>query len=219
MATLDAAVLTPKRAWGWSTVGSLFGGFAVGVLTNLAQGWLSSPWSQIPNSGAVWSVVAFAAGAMLVSRVSLVASGAAGLLAEWGLVAGYYGYAELGRDGMGDVYWPLVWMAMATVAGPLFGIAGRWWRRGQNVRRRIAGLAALAGVFGQEAIHYAWVLHYAAQAWTCLAVLVLVPLTMARTHRERALTLMTAAFFSFIAYAVVHVGLLDRALGSPFHLK
>lgn len=214
MTTPAAAVPVAKRPSVWGPATSLVVGLALGVLTNLAQGWLPGAWNQIPNSGAVWSAVAFAAGALLAGRVSLLACVAAGLLAEIGLVVGYYGYAQFGRDGMGDLHAPLVWLVMAFVAGPLFGLAGGWWRRGRDMRRRIVGLAVLAGVFGQEGTYYARVLHYEPQAWACLAVLVLAPLAMARTHRERALTLLTAVVFSLVAFAVLDLGVLNWALSS-----
>ncbi|WP_369218153.1 DUF6518 family protein, partial [Streptomyces flavofungini] len=100
---------------------ALLAGLAAGVLTNLAQGWLPGAWNQLANSGAVWSAVAFVAGA--ASRPSRLAVAAvAGLLAEAGLVVGYYAYAEFGRDGMGSPLFPLIWLAMACVAGPLFGV-------------------------------------------------------------------------------------------------
>ncbi|MFF2061513.1 DUF6518 family protein [Streptomyces sp. NPDC058200] len=203
MTTTEIAV-PPKRAGRpYATAGALVGGLALGVLTNLAQGWLPGSWNQIPNSGAVWSVAAFVAGALLSGRVPRAGLAVAGLAAELALVVGYYGYAEFGRDGMGALYWPLVWVAMACVAGPVFGIAGGWWRQGGTTRQRVLGLAALAGVFGMEGIHYAWSLHYMTQASVCLAVLVLVPLLMARSHRERALTLLTALSFSLLAYVLV----------------
>ncbi|MGA5582715.1 DUF6518 family protein [Streptomyces thermodiastaticus] len=137
------------------------GGLLLGVLTNLAQGWLPGAWNQIANSGAVWCVAAFAAGALVARHAGLPAATVAGLCAESGLVVGYYGYAEVARGGMGSVLAPLVWLGMACVAGPLFGVAGSWWRCSSTPRRRIIGLAALAGVFGMEGIHYAFILHYA----------------------------------------------------------
>ncbi|KQX55860.1 hypothetical protein ASE09_27730 [Streptomyces sp. Root66D1] len=178
----------------------------------MAQGWLPGAWNQIPNSGAVWSVAAFAAGALLARKVGLPVAAVGGLLAESGLVIGYYGYAEVARGGVGSLFAPLVWIGMACVAGPLFGVAGSWWR-GTSPRHRVIGLAALAGVFGMEGIHYAWVLHYAPQAWACLTVMVLVPLLMGRTHRERALTLLTALPFSALAYLVFDQLILATLLG------
>lgn len=194
------------------------GGLLLGVLTNLAQGWLPGAWNQIANSGAVWSVAAFAAGALLAGRVGQGGRGGpsvaavAGLCAEAGLVVGYYGYAEVARDGMGSLFAPLVWLGMAFVAGPLFGVAGLWWR-GACPRRRVVGVAALGGVFGTEAIHYAWVLHYAAQAWACLAALVLVTLLMGRTPKERASSLLAAVPFSLTAYLVLYELILSTLLG------
>ncbi|MFC6085656.1 DUF6518 family protein [Sphaerisporangium aureirubrum] len=196
------------RVWVLSLGAALGGGLALGVLTNLAQGWLPGGWNQLANSGAVWTVAAFAAGAVLARRPLPVAV-AGGLCAEAGLVAGYYGYAEFGRDGMGDLFFPLVWLAMAFVAGPLFGVAGAWWRRGRDRRRRVAGPAALAGVFGMEGLLAAWNLHHASQAWACLAAMVLVPLLLGRTLRERALTLTAAVPLALIAYAVVVIPLMS----------
>ncbi|MFF4082623.1 DUF6518 family protein [Streptomyces sp. NPDC001777] len=203
---------TTGRAWAYATAAALAGGLLLGVLTNLAQGWLPGEWNQIANSGAVWSVAAFAAGALLARKVSLPAAAVAGLCAESGLVVGYYGYAEVMRDGMGSLFAPLVWLGMAFIAGPLFGVAGSWWR-GNSPRHRVVGLAALGGVFGMEAIHYAWGLHYPSQAWACLAVLVLVVLLMGRTHKERALTFLAAVPFSLLAYLIFVKLILSPALG------
>jgi hypothetical protein len=203
---------TSGRVWAYATASAFAGGLFLGVLTNLAQGWLPGAWNQIANSGAVWSVAAFAAGALLARQVSLPAAAVAGLCAESGLVVGYYGYAEVACDGMGSLFAPLVWLGMAFIAGPLFAVAGSWWR-GISRRHRVVGLAALAGVFGTEAIHYAWVLHYAPQAWACLAVLVLVALLMGRTHRERILVLLTAIPFSLLAYLIFDKLILATVLG------
>ncbi|MGW1433229.1 DUF6518 family protein [Streptomyces sp. NPDC002431] len=203
---------TSGRSWAYATASACVGGILLGVLTNLLQGWLPGAWNQIVNSGGVWSVAAFVAGALVARKAGLSTAVVAGLLAESGLVVGYYGYAEVGRDGMGSLFAPLVWLGMAFVAGPLFGAAGFGWR-GSSPRHRVIGLAALAGVFGTEAIHYAWVLHYAPQAWACLAILVLVPLLMGRTHRERALALLTAVPFSLLAYLVFYELILTTLLG------
>lgn len=203
---------TSGRAWASVTASAFAGGLLLGVLTNLGQGWLPGAWNQIANSGAVWSVAAFAAGALSARKVGLPAAAVAGLCAESGLVVGYYAYAEVGRDGMGSMFAPLVWLGMAFVAGPLFGVAGAWWR-GDGPRHRVVGLAALAGVFGTEAVHYAWALHYAPQAWACLAVAVLTATLMGRTLRERALTLLAAAPFSLLAYLVLYEMVLGTLLG------
>jgi len=204
---------TSARVWACATASAVAGGLLLGVLTNLAQGWLPGAWNQIANSGAVWCVAAFAAGALVVRHAGLPAATVAGLCAESGLVVGYYGYAEVARGGMGSVLAPLVWLGMACVAGPLFGVAGSWWRCSSTPRRRIIGLAALAGVFGMEGIHYAFILHYAPQAWACLAVAVAVPLLMGHTLRQRAWSLLAAVVFSLLAYLVFIQLILTTVLG------
>lgn len=185
-------------------------GLALGVMTNLAQGWLPGSWNQIANSGSAWSAVAFVAGALLADRGVRVAV-AGGLAAAVGLVTGYYGFAELGRGGMGMLTPGLVWLFMAVVAGPLFGTAGAWWRCGRP-QRRILGGAALAGAIGAEAAHYAFVLQYIPQACVCAVLMLGLPLAMARGNRERALTLAAAVPLALCAYAVVYQGFLGLVL-------
>ncbi|THV43440.1 hypothetical protein FAB82_01440 [Glycomyces buryatensis] len=186
---------------------SLAGGLALGVLTNLAQGWLPGAWNQIANSGAVWAAVAFAAGAALAGRCRLPTLAAAGLCVEIGLVAGYYGYATLARhDDVGSLLgWPVLWAAFACVAGPLLAVAAAWWRRGRTGWHRAAGLGALGGLFGAEGLHYAVVLHYPAQVWACAAVALAVPLLAVRGERTR--TLAAVGALTLVAYAAVFLPL------------
>ncbi|MFJ8113150.1 DUF6518 family protein [Streptomyces sp. NPDC096132] len=202
-----AAPGSDHRAWATTMAATTVGGALLGVLTNLAQGWLPGAWNQLANSGAVWSAVAFVAGALLAGSGTVLRSAVGGLCAEAGLVVGYYGYAEFGRDGMGALFFPLIWLGMACVAGPLFGVAAYWWRREGDVWRRVVGLAAFAGLFGMEGMMAAFNLHYASQALSCFAVFALVPLLMARTHRERALTLAAAVPCALLAYAIVELPL------------
>ncbi|MGW1543058.1 DUF6518 family protein [Streptomyces sp. NPDC002309] len=197
--TLPAVRPPAFRAPGWG----LGTGLALGVLTCLAQGWLPGSWNRIANSGAVWSAAAFAVTAVFARRISDMAAAVTGLLTELGLVVGYYGYAELGRDGMGDLYWPLVWVGAAFVAGPLFGVAGRWSRAGSDSARRVNGTAALAAVCGGEAIYSAQALDKWNEAIALFLVLLLVSLLVPRTMKDRALTLAVAGAFSGLSYLAV----------------
>ncbi|XVQ07239.1 DUF6518 family protein [Spirillospora sp. CA-255316] len=206
----ESALSSPLRIAAIRAAVSLVAGLALGVVTNLAQGWLPGSWNQIANSGAVWSAVAFVVGALSANR-GVSSAAAAGLTAEAGLVIGYYAFAEFGRDGMGAPAPALAWLVMAVVAGPLFGVAGAWWRRGR-AHRRIVGGAALAGVIGAEGVHHAFALHYMAQAYTCVAFMVVLPLVMACSTRERSLTLLVAVPLALVAYAVVYWGLFGSAL-------
>ncbi|MFC8727759.1 DUF6518 family protein [Streptomyces bacillaris] len=185
-------------------------GIALGVLTNLLQGWLTWPWSQLANSGGVWSVFAFVAGALIAGRTdSLRRAAVAGVLTEIGLVVGYYGYAEFGRDGMGSLVFPLLWVAMACVAGPLFGIAGAWWKRSAQPWRRYVALGAFGGLFGGEALHSWLVLGYVSQAVACAVAACGLPLLLGRTGKERTWSLAAMVVASFAAYLAVY-GLLDK---------
>ncbi|MEU4098722.1 DUF6518 family protein [Streptomyces sp. NPDC026673] len=204
MSTTSPTSLTGRRARVRHIPGvGLAAGITLGVLSNLAQGWLPGASNHIPNSGAVWSAVAFAAGVFLAGRASLLTAAVTGLLTELGLVIGYYGYAEFGRDGVGSLTMPLVWAGAACVAGPLFGVAGVWSCKGSNSARRVAGTAALAGVFGGEGVHFARVLHYSTAATGCFVVLLLVSLLLPRTLKERALTLSAAVVLSLVSHGVV----------------
>ncbi|WP_411120299.1 DUF6518 family protein [Streptomyces sp. 058-1L] len=183
-------------------------GLTLGVLTNLLQGWLPYPWDHLANSGAVWSVAAFAVGAVLAVRIGnrwWLAIG--GALTEIGLVVGYYGYAEFGRDGMGSLFFPLVWTVMACVAGPLFALAGAEWRAGTHPWRRAIALGALGGLFGSEAMQMGLVVGYPGPALVLAAVTCALPILMARTMKERWRSLAMAAIASLVAYALIYLPL------------
>ncbi|MGW3247924.1 DUF6518 family protein [Streptomyces sp. NPDC001070] len=169
------------------------------------RGWLPGASNHLAYSGAVWSAVAFVVGAVLAGRVSLMVAAVAGLLTELGLVVGYYGYAEFGRDGIGALDLPLVWTGAACVAGPLFGVAGLWSRKGHSSVRRVVGAAALAGVCGGEAVHLARVLHYWIEATTCFVALLLLSLLLPRTLKDRVLALSVAVALSLLSYVIVGV--------------
>ncbi|SER22269.1 DUF6518 family protein [Lentzea albida] len=159
-------------------------GVLLGVLTNLGQGVLLGSSNSLANSGAVWVVAAFVAGSW--SRRPVLA----GTLTQVGAVVGYYGYAELGRDGMGGLYAPSVWLALAFVAGPLFGTAGAWWRHGQ-AWRHWTGAGVLGAVFGMEGLWHLFVLGYRDTGFVACALAVALPLLIARS-RWRALAVSAA---------------------------
>lgn len=161
----------------------LLAGLALGVLTNVLQGLLPNAVQQAANSGAVWVCCAFAVGALASGRVMAAVAGA---LSQTGAVVGYYAYAEWGphREGAGSLAAPLAWLLLGLAAGPLFGTAGRWWRRGGR-RARVAGPALLGGVFLMEGSYYAMTLHYYGQAVAFLTVGAALALLLGRRRAER----------------------------------
>ncbi len=179
-----------------STGLALVAGLLVGTLTNVLQGVLPDALQAVSNSGSVWSAAAFAAGAAVKvpGRVAVLA----GTATEVGAVVGYYAYAELVRDGMGDLTYPLFWLALALVAGPIFGTAGAWWRAGDG-RRRTAGPALLGAVFGMDALWYEFALGYHGNAIAYGVTGALVPLLLGRTNRDRAVGLAAGLVLSVLA--------------------
>ncbi|WNV86306.1 DUF6518 family protein [Umezawaea sp. Da 62-37] len=180
---------------------ALIAGLFVGALTNVLQGVLPDGLQALSNSGSVWSAAAFAAGAMaILPRVAVLA----GTVTEVGAVVGYYAYAELVRDGMGDLAYPLFWLAIALVAGPLFGTAGAWWRTGIGWRR-VAGPALLGAVFGMDALWYQFALGYHGNAIGYGVVGLLVPVLLGSTTRLRLIGVAAAAVLSVVAVGALWV--------------
>lgn len=190
-----------------------FGGLAgllLGGLTLLLQGILPGVFNHLANSGAVWSVGAFVAGALLVYRETGTATAAhprrrighargqwipvvAGLIVEVGAVIGYYGSATVfnGDDlSATALRGPLIWIVVAFLAGPLYGLAGAAYR-GSRHRERVAAAALLGTVFVAEGGYLLAVLHYGGQALLMSLIGLAVPVALGRTNRARLHGLLT----------------------------
>lgn len=118
-------------------------GLLAGGLTCLLQQFLPGDWNLIVNSGAVWTVAAFAL-ATLIGRTRAAAA-TAGLLVLIGEVAGYYLYLADVRHLPGLHSAEILWTVAALWIGPLAGFAAYRARWG-NAAQRMTALAALAGV-------------------------------------------------------------------------
>jgi len=162
-------------------------GLASGALTAVGQGLLPQSWNTLVNSGAVWLLVAFLVSACAPSPVWAMVAGLGVLFAE---VLGYFGSVSLmlGYD------IPLVatgiWLAVALVGGPVYGLAGRWWWLGSN-RQQMIALALMGGVFVAEGVIALIWLEQGKEAsrWIEIAVGVLIPLLLGRTWKARLLSL------------------------------
>lgn len=126
------------------------GGLLAGALTCLLQGVLPGDWNTVVNSGAVWTVVAFGAAALLANteRTAMIA----GLLVLVGEVAGYYLYLADVRHLPGLHSAEILWTVAALWIGPLTGFAAYRARWGDTGQRMIA-LASIAGVIAGEGMY------------------------------------------------------------------
>jgi Family of unknown function (DUF6518) len=181
---------------------AVLAGAAVGVATNLLQGVLPGSFNSLANAGSVWVVAAFVAGALIVVPRRLAA--VAGACTQVGAVVGYYGYAGLGRGGVGDLSAPTVWLVLGLVAGPIFGLAGSWWRRG-SMRERVIGAGVLGAVFCMDGLWHLVVLDYYESGWGFLAFGAVIPIALGRSWPERGLGVLTAGILALPAFGFYYL--------------
>ncbi len=159
-------------------------GLVLGVLSMYAQGWLPGHWNSLANSGAVWAFGAFVAGAV-VFRHGWPTAAVAGALVELGLVVGYYTSVAIRYDQGGPEYFAYLWAVVALLAGPIFGVAGMWWR-GTARTWHVAGIALLGALFvGEGAVRLITLDGDGPFAWPMIAVGLLTPLALGRDVRNK----------------------------------
>ena len=184
-------------AGGWA-----FGvGLLVGVATFFGQGIMPGQWNTVVNSGAVWLVAPFFVGARVRSRRLAAVLGTAVLLAT---VAGYYGAAGLAGAPM-STWMTAFWLCVALVAGPLFGVAGRWWHDESRVLR-VIGVALLGALLVAEGLYLLVVLQYFWSGGVMLVAGLIATALMAR--RDDLLFTLLAVPVPALAAGVVY-GLLN----------
>jgi Family of unknown function (DUF6518) len=190
----------------WKVVLVIAGaGLAVGVLTVYGQGWLPGQLSTLTNSGAVWLVFAFAVGSCMRSDVAAAAAGAGVLVCA---VIGYYVAVPIIVEGAAaSLHSVAIWTGTALVGGPVFGVAGRWWRARSTPRTGIA-LGVLGGVFVAEGLYDVTTIPDISRAgWVMLAVGLVVPLALGRSAGERLLALgvmVPVAAITLGVYAIIN---------------
>jgi hypothetical protein len=199
-------------------VGAAAGGVLLGVADLAARRVVPFPWAHLANSGAVWAVGAYAAGAVAAGdgireRLGRWQSAIAGLVVLLVAVESYYVAAALWLHNPWSNLWQpstLAWLLFGAVAGPVFGAAGGWSRSG-SPRLRIAGAAFPAAVlFADVAIQldrggnrggpFRTDIWPSAVAEAAVAVLLI--LIAGRTFRQRAISLASSVPLTAIGFGL-----------------
>lgn len=121
----------------------------LGLLSAINDEW--PWWIQVFNLGAPWVLTAFGVGYFARSAPGGAALGLVALLVAvaayytGGLVLGIREYASTAAEST------QVWGAVALVVGPVFGIAGHFARRRQELPRAVAAGALAAALWGEAA--------------------------------------------------------------------
>lgn len=153
-------------------------GLGVGALTSCGQAYLGGVLSAFVNSASAWLVAPFLVGARMRSGREAAVAG----LAVCGLqVAGYFVTAELRGYPSGDAALAL-WTACAIVGGPVFGVAGRLWRRATGDLRGVGAAVLPAAFLAEGAWTYWHELHDdgTAALWVAIGAFLAVALTRGR---------------------------------------
>jgi len=155
-------------------------GLATGALTQIGQGVLGD-WSQVANAITPWLLVAFLLGSAMPDTRWAVAAGAGALLLA---LVGYYGMVQLRFGyGGGTGAW-IFWGLGALVGGPVFGVAGHWWR-GPVHRRRAMAIGLLGAVAIAEGAYHVLVVDHPIVGAAFIVAGLLVPLVFGRSRDDR----------------------------------
>jgi hypothetical protein len=130
---------------------AVLGGLVVGIGTQELQGVLPGSWGVIANSGVAWALCAFAIGTLMPSDPAAIVGGATAMVLA---SVSYYWAADRFEGVSSNGRSALIWSVAGLVAGPAFGVAGRWVRSRRDMRW--LALAPVAGVLIAEGGHLLW---------------------------------------------------------------
>lgn len=181
-------------------------GIAIGVLTLVGQAVLDPYWNRLANSGAVWVTGAFLVGSLMPSDRTAAAAGLGTLV---GAVVSYFLVAQVVAGAGVSVSSVAIWLGTAVVGGPVFGMAGHWWR-GILQPQRLIAVALLAAVYVAEgASTLIRIPELANVGWVEIVVGLVWLALLGRSNLERARGLV--AMLPIAALGVVAYGLIDLA--------
>ena len=156
-------------------------GFAIGLLTAIAQYVLPYSIEQIANSGAMWVVIAFVMGRY---ARSLVMALLAGTLALFGELAGFYAIAWRLHLAITPLWVVFAWIAVAMIAGPLLATGG-YVSRMKDGFTRLLGMSTLGATFVGEGLFLLLVIDPAPKKIMTIWLTIAAIITAILTWRER----------------------------------
>lgn len=158
-------------------------GIGTGVLTLLGQGVLDAGWNRLANSGAVWLMVGFLVGSRMPSFAWAMVAGVGTLV---GAIAGYFAAAIAIAHAGASPSSIAIWTGVAIVGGPLYGVAGRWWRDERRMRRSIA-IGLMGGILSAEgAATLLRIPDLSSVGWVEVVGGIVLTLLLGRSWRDRA---------------------------------
>ena len=198
-----ASVARPRRhrPWATATLLAVVVGVVAGALTFVGQRFMPGQWNTLVNSGAIWLVPVFFVGSRTRSLPGAAAVGGATLLAT---LAGYYVPYTLAGTPQ-SLFYVALWVGVALIAGPLFGVAGWAWRSDRR-RLRVVGVAMLSSVLAAEGLYLVIVLGYPWSGWSMVAAGV-VAVVVLSSRGDRLLTLAVSPLpiaAAGLAYAAIN---------------
>jgi hypothetical protein len=169
------------RRWaGWLGV-AIVAGLITGALTLAGQAILPTDANRLANSGAIWVTVAFALGWRVPTDGMAATTGFLSLVAA---LAGYFTAAAVAHAGI-SVSTVAIWLGVAIIGGPVFGVAGRWRATG-DARRAVIGIALLGAVYVAEGIATLLSIpHMQAAGWVSVVAGIVLVVALSRDRAER----------------------------------
>ena len=156
-------------------------GFAIGLLTAIAQYVLPDNIEQIANSSAMWVIIAFVMGRYAPSLVMAIL---AGTLALFGELAGFYAIAWRLHLAITPLWVVVAWCAVAVMAGPILATGG-YVSRTRDGFTRLLGISTLGATFIGEGLFLFLAIDPAPKKVLALWLAIAAIITVILTWRER----------------------------------
>ncbi len=156
-------------------------GFAIGLLTAIAQYVLPDSIEQIANSGAMWVIIAFVVGRYAPSLVMAIL---AGTLALFGELAGFYAIAWRLHLAITPLWVVFAWGVVAMIAGPILATGG-YVSRTKDGFTRLLGMSTLGATFVGEGLFLLLAIDPAPKKILAIWLAIAAIITAILTWRER----------------------------------